>query len=46
MTAVATTAQNPVVQTCYTGDPALMASGDRMYLYVGHDEDKADFFWI
>ena len=39
-------AQNPVVQTCYTGDPALMASGDRMYLYVGHDEDKADFFWM
>lgn len=39
-------AQNPVVQTCYTGDPALMATNDRMYLYVGHDEDKADFFWM
>ena len=23
-----------------------MVSGDRMYLYVGHDEDKADFFWM
>ena len=40
------TAQNPVVQTWYTGDPAPMSYGDKMYLYVGHDEDKADFFWM
>ena len=46
LTLMSAKAQNPVVQTCYTGDPALMASGDRMYLYVGHDEDKADFFWM
>ncbi len=39
-------AQNPVVQTWYTGDPAPMSYGDRMYLYVDHDEDKADFFWM
>lgn len=39
-------AQNPVVQTWYTGDPAPMVSNDRMYLYVGHDEDNADFFWM
>lgn len=46
MTAAALNAQNPIVQTCYTGDPALLVSGDRMYVYAGHDEDKADFFWM
>lgn len=44
--ALTVTAQNPVVQTWYTGDPAPMSYGDKMYLYVGHDEDKADFFWM
>lgn len=39
-------AQNPVVQTCYTGDPAPLVHGGRFYLYVGHDEDNADFFWM
>lgn len=39
-------AQNPIVQTCYTSDPAPMVHGDRMYVYTGHDEDKADFFWM
>ena len=39
-------AQNPFVQTCYTSDPAPMVHGDRMYVYTGHDEDKADFFWM
>lgn len=29
---------NPVVQTLYTSDPAPMVSGDRLYLYTGHDE--------
>ncbi len=46
LSALTATAQNPVVQTWYTGDPAPMVSGDKMYLYVGHDEDKADFFWM
>ena len=22
------------------------AGGDRLYVYTGHDEDKADFFWM
>lgn len=37
-------AQNPIVQTCYTTDPAPMVHDGRLYVYTGHDEDKADFF--
>ena len=40
------TAQNPFVQTWFTSDPAPMVSGDRLYVYTGHDEDGADFFWM
>lgn len=36
-------AQNPIVQTCYTTDPAPMVYDGRLYVYTGHDEDKADF---
>ena len=39
-------AQNPFVQTWFTSDPAPLVSGDRMYVYTGHDEDNADFFWM
>ena len=39
-------AQNPIVQTWYTSDPAPMVANDRIYVYTGHDEDKADFFWM
>ena len=39
-------AQNPFVQTWFTSDPAPMVSGDRMYVYTGHDEDNADVFWM
>jgi hypothetical protein len=39
-------AQNPIVQTCFTTDPAPMVSNGRVYVYTGHDEDKADFFWM
>ncbi len=39
-------AQNPIVQTQLTGDPAPLVVGDRFYVYTGHDEDKADFFWM
>lgn len=39
-------AQNPIVQTYFTTDPAPMVHGDRMYVYTGHDEDGADFFWM
>ena len=40
------TAQNPFVQTWFTSDPAPMVHNDRMYVYTGHDEDGADFFWM
>ena len=39
-------AQNPFVQTWCTSDPAPMVSGNTLYVYTGHDEDKADFFWM
>ncbi|MDE6143765.1 MAG: family 43 glycosylhydrolase, partial [Muribaculaceae bacterium] len=38
--------ENPFVQTCFTTDPAPMVYGDRLYVYTGHDEDNADFFWM
>ena len=34
-------AQNPIVQTCYTSDPAPMVHDGTLYVYTGHDEDKA-----
>ena len=40
------TPANPLVQTCYTSDPAPMPFGDRLYLYTGRDEAGADFFWM
>ncbi len=39
-------AQNPIVQTWFTTDPAPMVAGDTLYVYTGHDEDGADFFWM
>ena len=39
-------AQNPFVQTWCTSDPAPMVWNDRLYVYTGHDEDGADFFWM
>ncbi len=44
--AVSASAQNPVVQTCYTTDPAPMVHNDTFYIYTGHDEAGADFFWM
>jgi hypothetical protein len=34
-------AQNPIIQTIYTADPAPMVYKDTVYLYTGHDEDDA-----
>lgn len=39
-------AQNPIVQTMFSTDPAPMVYGDRVYVFTGHDEEKADFFWM
>ena len=44
--ALTTKAQNPFVQTWFTSDPAPMVHDGRMYVYTGHDEDGADFFWM
>ena len=46
LTALAVGAQNPIVQTWFTSDPAPLATADRLYVYTGHDEDHADFFWM
>lgn len=37
-------ADNPLVQTIYTSDPAPMVWKDTLYLYTGHDEDGAKYF--
>ena len=39
-------AQNPFVQTWFTSDPAPMVHNGTLYVYTGHDEDRADFFWM
>src|SRR6187397_877670 len=42
----AAVADNPIVQTNYTADPAPMVHDGRLYLYTSHDEDVTvkDFF--
>lgn len=37
-------ADNPIVQTMYTTDPAPMVHGDTCYVYTGHDEDGAKYY--
>ena len=37
-------AQNPIIQTKYTADPAPYVHGDTIYLYTTHDEDDAEGF--
>lgn len=37
-------AQNPVIHTMYTPDPAPYVCGDTLYLFVDHDEDDAQYF--
>lgn len=37
-------AQNPIIQTNYTADPAPMVYNDRLYLYTSHDEDGSTWF--
>ena len=44
--AMSAMAQNPFVQTWCTSDPAPMVHDGTMYVYTGHDEDGADFFWM
>jgi len=37
-------ADNPVVQTIYTADPAPLVYEGKVYLYTGHDEDNSSYF--
>lgn len=37
-------AQNPIVQTNYTADPAPMVYNGKVYLYTSHDEDESTWF--
>lgn len=37
-------AQNPIIQTAYTADPAPMVFNDRLYVYTSHDEDDSTWF--
>jgi hypothetical protein len=37
-------AHNPIIQTCYTPDPAPMVYNDTVFLYTGHDEDGSTWF--
>ena len=46
LSTVAVQSQNPFVQTWCTSDPAPMVHDGKMYVYTGHDEDGADFFWM
>ncbi|MGC4102422.1 glycoside hydrolase family 43 protein [Ferruginibacter sp.] len=39
-------AQNPVIQTHYTPDPAPMVYKDRMYIYTGDDVPGFDFYYM
>ncbi|MEV4396519.1 glycoside hydrolase family 43 protein [Nonomuraea sp. NPDC049607] len=37
-------ADNPIIQTVYTADPAPLVHNGRVYLYTGHDEDGSTWF--
>ena len=37
-------ADNPIVQTIYTADPAPIVYGGRLYVFTGHDEDSSTGF--
>lgn len=37
-------AQNPIVQTMYTADPAPMVYDGKLFLYTSHDEDASTWF--
>ncbi|MFG1694702.1 glycoside hydrolase family 43 protein [Nonomuraea sp. NPDC049309] len=40
----AAAADNPIVQTIYTADPAPLVYDGRLYVYTGHDEDGSTWF--
>ena len=42
---IQTKAQNPIIQTWCTPDPAPMVYNNTVYLYTGHDEDGPNSFF-
>lgn len=50
LSSLAAWAQNPAISAMYTPDPAPYVHGDKLYLFVDHDEDDALYFkmkdWI
>ncbi|GIF63883.1 hypothetical protein Ais01nite_19180 [Asanoa ishikariensis] len=44
LTAAPAYADNPIIQTIYTADPAPIVHNGRVYLYTGHDEDGSTYF--
>lgn len=44
MASVPLFSQNPIIRTMYTPDPAPYVHGDKLYLFVDHDEDDATYF--
>lgn len=44
MFALSAAAQNPIIQTAYTADPAPMVYNGKLYLYTSHDEDASTWF--
>lgn len=44
LSGLAVNAQNPIVQTAYTADPAPLVYNDKLYLYTSHDEDDSTWF--
>ena len=37
-------AQNPIISNMYTPDPAPFVYGDKVYLFVDHDEENSTYF--
>ena len=44
LASAASYAQNPIITTSYTPDPAPYVHGDKLYMFTGHDEDDATYF--
>ena len=42
--AVCTKAQNPIISNMFTPDPAPFVYGDKVYLFVDHDEEGSTYF--
>ncbi len=41
---IAGKAQNPIIQTIFTADPAPLVHNDTLFLYTTHDEDSSTWF--